>query len=153
MSEKIITSNRSAYHEYHILETFEAGIELTGTEVKSARDGRVNLKDAYAQVRDGEAWLHNAHISPYSHGNRENHDPTRSRRLLLNRKEIERLRSGTDARPDPPLLQGPIDQVRAGGGARQEALRQARDRSPPDAGPRSPRRHQGSLARGLRGNE
>jgi SsrA-binding protein len=93
MSEKIITSNRSAYHEYHILETFEAGIELTGTEVKSARDGRVNLKDAYAQVRDGEAWLHNAHISPYSHGNRENHDPTRSRRLLLHRKEIERLRS------------------------------------------------------------
>ena len=93
MPEKIVTTNRAAYHDYHILETFEAGIELTGTEVKSAREGRVNLKDAYAMVRDGEAWLHNAHISPYSHGNRENHEPTRARRLLLHRREIERLRS------------------------------------------------------------
>jgi SsrA-binding protein len=93
ISEKIVTTNRAAYHDYHILETFEAGIQLTGTEVKSAREGRVNLKDAYAMVRDGEAWLHNAHISPYSHGNRENHEPTRSRRLLLHRREIERLRS------------------------------------------------------------
>jgi SsrA-binding protein len=93
MPEKIITTNRAAYHDYHILETFEAGIALTGTEVKSARDGRVNLKDAYARVEEGEAWLLNAHISPYSHGNRENHEPTRERRLLLHRREIERLRS------------------------------------------------------------
>ena len=93
MSDKIITTNRAAYHDYHILETYEAGIALTGTEVKSARDGRVNLKDAYARVEEGEAWLLNAHISPYSHGNRENHEPTRERRLLLHRREIERLRS------------------------------------------------------------
>ena len=93
MSEKIITTNRAAYHDYHILETYEAGIALTGTEVKSARDGRVNLKDAYARVEEGEAWLLNAHISPYSHGNRENHEPMRERRLLLHRREIERLRS------------------------------------------------------------
>lgn len=96
MSDKVISSNRAAYHEFHILETFEAGIELSGTEVKSARDGRVNLKDAYAMIRDGEAWLHNVHISPYSHGNRENHDPTRVRRLLLHRREIEKLRARTE---------------------------------------------------------
>jgi SsrA-binding protein len=93
MSEKVISSNRAAYHEFHILETFEAGIELQGTEVKSARAGRVNLKDAYAMIREGEAWLYNAHISPYSHGNRSNHEPTRARRLLLHRREIEKLRS------------------------------------------------------------
>ena len=93
MSDKIITTNRAAYHDYHILETYEAGIALTGTEVKSARDGRVNLKDAYARVEEGEAWLLNAHISPYSHGNRQNHEPTRERRLLLHKREIVRLRS------------------------------------------------------------
>lgn len=90
---KSIASNKEAYHHYFILETYEAGIQLTGTEVKSARDGRVNLKDAYALVRDGEAWLLNAHISPYSHGNRQNHEPTRERRLLLHKKEIIRLQS------------------------------------------------------------
>lgn len=95
-SEKSITTNRAAFHEYHILETYEAGIELTGTEVKSARDGRVNLKDAYARIDGGQAWLLNAHISPYTHGNRENHDPTRERRLLLHKREIERLRSRID---------------------------------------------------------
>ena len=92
-AEQIISTNRAAYHDYHIIETYEAGVQLTGTEVKSARDGRVNLKDAYALVREGEAWLLNAHISPYSHGNRENHEPTRTRRLLLHKKEIERLRA------------------------------------------------------------
>jgi SsrA-binding protein len=90
---KIITTNREAYHNYHILETFEAGIQLTGTEVKSAREGRVNLKDAYARIEGGEAWLLNAHISPYSHGNRQNHDPTRDRRLLMHKREIIRLLS------------------------------------------------------------
>src|SRR5262245_16516962 len=92
-THKIITTNREAYFNYHILETYEAGIELIGTEVKSARGGRVNLKDAYARVDNGEAWLLNAHISPYSHGNRQNHDPVRDRRLLLHKKEIFRLQS------------------------------------------------------------
>jgi SsrA-binding protein len=92
---KIITTNREAYHNYHILETYEAGIQLTGTEVKSARAGRVNLKDAYARIEGGEAWLLNAHISHYPHGNRENHDPVRDRRLLMHRREIIRLLSKT----------------------------------------------------------
>ena len=91
--DKVIATNREAYHNYHILETFEAGIQLMGTEVKSARDGRVNLKDAYVMVRDGEAWMLNAHISPYSHGNRQNHEPTRDRRLLMHKREIIRLQS------------------------------------------------------------
>jgi SsrA-binding protein len=89
--EKVVATNRGAYHNYHILETHEAGIVLTGTEVKSIREGRCNLKDSYAMVRNGEMWLLNAHISPYSHGNRQNHDPTRSRKLLLHKREIERL--------------------------------------------------------------
>lgn len=92
-NQKILATNREAFHNYHILETYEAGIQLTGTEVKSARAGRVNLKDAYAIVRDGEAWLLNAHISQYSHGNRQNHDPVRDRRLLLHKREIIRLQS------------------------------------------------------------
>ena len=90
---KAIATNKEAYHNYFILETYEAGIQLVGTEVKSARGGRVNLKDAYALVRDGEAWLLNAHISQYSHGNRQNHEPTRDRRLLMHKKEIIRLQS------------------------------------------------------------
>lgn len=90
-SEKVVATNREAYHNYHILETYECGIALTGTEVKSIREGRCNLKDSYGQVRDGEAWLFNAHISPYSHGNRENHEPTRTRKLLLHKGEIDRL--------------------------------------------------------------
>jgi len=89
--QKVLSANRAAYHNYHISDKFEAGIALTGTEVKSAMDGRVQLKDAYVSVRDGEAWLFNAHISPYSHGNRENHDPVRTRKLLLHKREIERL--------------------------------------------------------------
>jgi len=92
-TEKVIATNREAYHNYHILETYEAGIQLQGTEVKSAREGRVNLKDAYAMTRDGELWLFNAHISQYSHGNRQNHDPTRDRRLLMHKREIYRLQS------------------------------------------------------------
>lgn len=90
---KAIATNKEAYHNYFILDTYEAGIQLTGTEVKSARAGRVNLKDSYALVRDGEAWLLNAHISPYSHGNRQNHDPDRDRRLLMHKKEIIKLQS------------------------------------------------------------
>lgn len=93
--EKLLASNRAAYHEYHILEKYEAGISLTGTEVKSVLDGRVQLKEGYVAVRDGEAWLFNAHISPYAHGNRENHEPLRTRKLLLHRREIEQLGEAT----------------------------------------------------------
>lgn len=89
--EKTVVSNRSAFHEYHILDKYEAGIALTGTEVKSVRAGHIQLKESYVAVREGEAWLFNAHISHYSHGNRENHDPTRTRKLLLHRREIDRL--------------------------------------------------------------
>jgi SsrA-binding protein len=89
--EKAIVTNRAAFHEYHILDKHEAGIVLTGTEVKSVRAGQIQLKESYVAVRDGEAWLFNAHISHYSHGNRENHDPTRTRKLLLHRREIDRL--------------------------------------------------------------
>lgn len=89
--EKALASNRSAFHNYHISDKYEAGIALTGTEVKSVMGGRVQLKESYVAVRDGEAWLFNAHISPYSHGNRENHEPLRTRKLLLHRREIGRL--------------------------------------------------------------
>ncbi|MFN2492577.1 MAG: SsrA-binding protein SmpB [Pyrinomonadaceae bacterium] len=93
--EKVLASNRAAFHEYHILEKYEAGIALTGTEVKSVLGGRVQLKEGYVAIRDGEAWLFNAHISPYSHGNRENHEPLRTRKLLLHRREIEQLDQAT----------------------------------------------------------
>lgn len=84
-------TNRAAFHEYHILDRYEAGAMLQGTEVKSIMDGRIQLSDSYVAVRDGEAWLFNAHISPYSHGNIQNHDPLRTRKLLLHKREIERL--------------------------------------------------------------
>ena len=93
--EKLLVANRAAFHEYIISDKYEAGIALTGTEVKSVMEGRVQLKDSYVSVRDGEAWLFNAHISPYSHGNRANHDPTRTRKLLLHRREIDRLEAET----------------------------------------------------------
>ena len=89
--EKVLATNRGAFHEYHIATTYEAGVALTGTEVKSVMAGRVQLKDSYVAVRDNEAWLFNAHISPYSHGNRANHDPLRTRKLLLHRREIDKL--------------------------------------------------------------
>ena len=88
---KILSDNRQARHNYFLMDFFEAGMVLTGTEVKAAKDGKIQLKDAYAQVLNNEAWLLNAHISQYSHGNRENHPPVRSRKLLLHRKEIEKL--------------------------------------------------------------
>ena len=91
MSGKPIAKNRKAYHNYHILEEFEAGIVLTGTEVKAIREGRVNLRDSFARVRTGEVWLENCHIGPYTHGNLENHEPRRSRKLLLHKREIKKL--------------------------------------------------------------
>jgi SsrA-binding protein len=89
--EKLVAANKKAFHDYFILEKIEAGIALLGTEVKAIREGRLNLKDSYATVRGEEAFLINCHISPYSHGNRENHDPTRARKLLLHLKEIRKL--------------------------------------------------------------
>jgi SsrA-binding protein len=89
--EKVLAANRAAFHNYHISDKYEAGIALTGTEVKSVMAGRIQLKESYVGVRDGEAWLFNAHISPYSHGNRENHEPLRTRKLLLHRREIDKL--------------------------------------------------------------
>ena len=95
---KEIAANRQAFHNYEILEKFEAGLVLTGTEIKSAREGRVNLKDSYGLVKAGEVWLLNCHISPYSHGNYANHDPLRTRKLLLRRSEINRLIGRTTER-------------------------------------------------------
>lgn len=94
-ADKDILTNRQAFHEYHILDKFEAGAVLVGTEVKSIMEGRIQLKDSYVQVKDGEVWLLNAHISPYSHGNKQNHEPLRTRKLLLHRKEIEKLERET----------------------------------------------------------
>ncbi len=88
---QLLASNRQAAHNYFLLERFEAGLVLTGTEVKAARDGKVQLKDSFGEVVNQEAWLVSAHISPYSHGNRANHDPLRRRKLLLHRREIDKL--------------------------------------------------------------
>ena len=93
-----LASNRRARHEYHILERLEAGIALTGTEVKSARAGKIQLKDGFVELRDGQAFLTAVHISPYSHGNRENHEPERPRKLLLKKREIERLYGRTQSK-------------------------------------------------------
>lgn len=90
-SPRIIADNRKARHDYFIHERYEAGIALVGTEVKSIRQGRVNLKDGYAQIRNGELWLYNVHISPYEEGNRFNVEPLRPRKLLMHRSEISKL--------------------------------------------------------------
>src|SRR3989440_2328352 len=89
--ERVLATNRAAFHNYHISTKYEAGAALTGTEVKSVLDGRIQLKESYVGIREGEAWLFNAHISPYSHGNRANHDPLRTRKLLLHQREIDKL--------------------------------------------------------------
>lgn len=88
---KVVAENRRARHEYHIHETFEAGIALTGTEIKSLRAGRANLTDSYARIENGELYLISAHISPYEQGNRFNHEPRRNRKLLMHKSEILRL--------------------------------------------------------------
>lgn len=95
---KLIVDNRRARYEYHILDTFEAGIVLVGTEVKSLRAGKVTMKDAFVTIRNGEPWLHNLHISPFEKGNRFNHEPTRPRKLLLHSRQIEKLEEGTQAK-------------------------------------------------------
>lgn len=88
---RLIAENRKAYHEYFILERLEAGIALTGTEIKSLRMGQVSLREAFARIEGGEIWLHQCHIAPYAQGNRYNHEPLRPRRLLLHKREIMRL--------------------------------------------------------------
>jgi len=89
--EKLIADNRRARHDYHLLDRFEAGVVLTGTEVKVLRDGKATLQQAYAEVREGEAWLVGLHVPEYTQGNRSNHEPDRARKLLLHRREIDRL--------------------------------------------------------------
>ena len=107
-----LASNRKARHDYEVLETVEAGVQLAGTEVKSAREGRVQLKDSYVDFREGQAFLVGVHIGAYSHGNRENHEPERPRKLLLHRKEIDRLfgqvqQKGLTVVPLEVYLRGP----------------------------------------------
>ncbi len=94
---KVLATNRTASHQYQLFERFEAGIALRGTEVKSARQGKLNLKDGYARVHNGEVFLLNVHISPYTQGNRENHEPMRQRKLLLHAREIRKLARETTA--------------------------------------------------------
>jgi SsrA-binding protein len=90
-ASRVVVRNRKARHDFHVLETWEAGLALQGTEVKSLRDGRANLQDAFARPERGELWLHNLHISPYEPGNRYNHDPLRPRKLLLHKREIRKM--------------------------------------------------------------
>ena len=131
---KLIAENRRARYDYELLERFEAGIALVGTEVKSLRDGRVTLAHAYADVRDNEVWLVGAEISEYAQGNIANHDPTRDRKLLLKRAEISDLvgkvrEKGQTIVPDASLLQGRQGQDRGRARARQGEGRQAARRS------------------------
>ena len=91
MNKKLISNNKKAWHDFTILEKYQAGIVLTGTEIKSIRNGRINLKDSYAHIEDGEIFIHKMHISPYDHGNIFNKDPMRVRKLLMHKREIMRL--------------------------------------------------------------
>jgi SsrA-binding protein len=93
--EKLIASNKKALHDYFVEQKFEAGLQLTGTEVKSLREGKANLKDSYVIFKNGEAYLFGAHISPYTHGNLQNHEPERTRKLLLHRRELDKLHTQT----------------------------------------------------------
>lgn len=93
MERQIISKNKKAYFDFHIFDKYEAGIVLTGTEIKSIRKNTVNLKDSFVRIENGEVFLYNCHISPFEHGNRYNHDPLRTRKLLLNRKEILKIDS------------------------------------------------------------
>jgi SsrA-binding protein len=131
-AEELVADNRKAGHDYHLLEQFEAGLVLTGTEVKSAREGRVNLRDSYCRLEGAEAFLLGAHFGQYSHSGYSVHDPVRRRKLLLNRAELNKLLGKTTEKgltivPGPDVLQeGPrqdCDRARQG----QEDLRQTRD--------------------------
>jgi SsrA-binding protein len=97
-AERLVADNRKARHDYHLLETFEAGLALVGTEVKAIREGRVNLRESYCRLERGEAWLVGAHIGQYSHSGYAAHDPERPRKLLLNRRELDKLHGKTTER-------------------------------------------------------
>ena len=94
--DRVVTSNRRAFHDFQILESIEAGIVLTGTEIKSIRDGKATIAEAYARFEDGELWLIGSNVAPYSHGNRANHESDRPRKLLVHRRELERLRTAVE---------------------------------------------------------
>ncbi len=148
-AQKSIAENRKAFHDYHILETYEAGLALLGTEVKAIREGSVNLRDSYASVEDGEVWLLNVHINPYSHRGYADHEPTRKRKLLLHRQEIRKLigktvEKRTDAGPDPPVFQERPRQGVARAGQGQAGARQARDGQEARGRSRDARRRQGA---------
>jgi SsrA-binding protein len=96
--DRVVTSNRRAFHDFHILETVEAGIVLTGTEIKSIRAGKASIAEAYARIDNDELWLVGSNVAPYTHGNRANHDPDRPRKLLVHRRELERLRAAVEQR-------------------------------------------------------
>jgi SsrA-binding protein len=119
MEIKIVTSNRKAYHEYHILDTYEAGIQLMGSEVKSIREGNASLKESYILIRKGEAWLKGAHIASYSHTGIEGHELVRDRKLLLHKKEISRIGSklaekGLTAIPTKLYFKGGLIKIELG---------------------------------------
>ena len=145
--ERDAAQNRAASHNYFLLEKFEAGVALRGTEVKSIREGKANLKDAYGLIKDGEAFLLNVHIGPYSHGNIANHDETRTRKLLMHREEVRKLQSKTQIKGHtliPTRLYFRKGRVKCelARGQGQAGLGQARNRAPPRSRPRSPGRHQ-----------
>ena len=127
-----IAENRKAFHDFHLLETFEAGIVLLGTEVKAIREGRVNLRDSFARVEDGEVFLYNVHISPYSHRGYADHEPLRRRKLLLHRDEIRKLvgktvEKGMTLVPVRMYFKNGRVKVAVESRERQEGLRQTRD--------------------------
>ena len=144
-----IAENRKAFHDFHLLESFEAGLVLLGTEVKAIREGRVNLRDSFARVEDGEVFLYNVNISPYSHRGYADHEPLRRRKLLLRRDGDPQAGwqdggEGHDPRPGAAVLQ---ERPREGGGQPregQEGLRQARDDQAARSGPRNARGHKGA---------
>ena len=116
MPSRDVASNRQASRRYHLLEKWECGLVLTGTEVKALRDGKAQIKDGYASVRDGEVWLHNVHIPPYGPASRENHEPERPRKLLMHKREIERLigkiqQKGLTLIPTRVYFKGPYAKV------------------------------------------
>jgi SsrA-binding protein len=116
---RVLATNRRARHDYQILETYEAGMVLKGTEVKSIRQGKIQLRDSHVEIRDGQAFLVGSHVQPYSHGNRENPDPERARKLLFSRRELDRLYGRTQVKgltliPLKVYLKGPWIKVEVG---------------------------------------
>ena len=148
----VVTQNRRAYHDYEILETVEAGLALTGTEIKSVRSGKMNIQHAFAKAEDGEVWLVNSHIAPYEQGNIHNHEPTRPRKLLLHAKEIGHLSGadgteGADTRAPASVHQGPLRQGAGRPCPRAQALRQAPRHHRPGPGAGGRPRHKRSSPR------